>query len=472
MVRIPYKIIIFYIVDILSRIVDSLILLKMNKHTRILLIMVVLLINISTINQSSAVPGESSDEPITIFEGITQGTLPGPDKDGGIWYSIALNGHYYFSLDALFSTDFDMGVYSDSMVLVGEADNNLYPDVLKAYNLVGDYFINVYPYSGSGDFDLNITSFVATPGEDPGAPIDIEEGITEGLLPGPAEDHSIYYNITLNGDYIFSLTGPENTDFEIILMNENGGTVGSSTSSNYPEVMTTGGLNGNYIIEIYAYSGEGAFTLRINRIVYQVGGSFYDPLAISGNNVSGNIPGPSSSGGIWYSIHLSGNYRFELTGDVGTDFDMKLYDLDYVLIDSASTYIYPEVMEIVNAIGKYIIEIYGYQERDTGSYLLVIEKIEETSTYDPFTTSTGVDIFDDQLTPTLMWIVVIVLVIYLIQKFTKRQGTSKTVKPKRGPDIAESFKQVESLKRMKICFACETTNDFAALFCEECGTKL
>lgn len=444
---------------------------KFSNHKKFLLI-IILIINITIINQSFAVPGENTGEAITIFEGITQGTLPGPDIDGGIWYKITLDGHYYFSLDALFSTDFDMGIYSDSMVLVGEADNNLYPDIWKAYNLVGEYFINVYPYSGSGDFDLNVTSFVAIPGEDLEVPINIEEGITEGLLPGPSDDEAIYHNITLNGDYTFSLTGAANTDFDMQLQGENGWNIDSSTTSIYPEEMTTHGLNGNYIIKIYAYSGEGVFTLRIERIIYQVGGSFYDPIAITGNNVNGNLPGPSISGGIWYSIQLFGNYRFELTADDGTDFDIKLYDLEYVLIDSGSSYAYPEVMEIVNAIGTYIIEVYGYQESDTGSYLLVIEEIEVTSTIDPFTTSTGADTSDDQSTPTLMWIAIILLILYLMQKFTKRLGTSKNVKPKRGPDIAESFKQVESLKRMKICFACESTNDFAALFCEECGTKL
>lgn len=428
-----------------------------------------LVINLFHLSHSSAVPGESSNEAITIFEGITQDTLPGPDFDGGIWYSIILDGHYLISLNASETTDFELGLYSDNMFLVDSAESNYYPEVMKSYNLLGNYFIRVYPWSGSGDFDLNITSFVAIPGENFEVPINIEEGITEGLLPGPAEHEAIFYNITLNGVYTISLVGTENTDFDIRLTDENGLYVSSSLTSSYPELMTTLELNGNYIIEIYAYSGDGAFVLSVIKNYESSGSSLLSAELMVGNNVSGYLSGDSD----WYKIELYGDFELTLTADDGTDFDLKLFAANNELLDAGNGDTYPEVINIQNANGWYFIEIFPFLPYG-GSYLLEIQGdgIISTSYYDPFstTTSDNFGLLEEDSNSAPLWIGFIFFIAYLVNKYAKNK--KKSAKSKRGRQIDKRFKQVERLKRMKICLACETNNEHTALFCEECGTKL
>ncbi|MFX0211045.1 MAG: hypothetical protein ACFFDT_34015, partial [Candidatus Hodarchaeota archaeon] len=143
----------------------------------------------------TAVPGDSPSDPIDIGLGETTGTLPGPAVDGSIWYNITLAaGDYKFNLTGPGGTDFDLDLYNSTLNYIGGAYEVIYPDIFVIYGLEGDdYFINIYNATetiGTGDFNLDITELVPTPGDSPFNSITIGLGETTGTLPGPAVDGS------------------------------------------------------------------------------------------------------------------------------------------------------------------------------------------------------------------------------------------------------------------------------------------
>ncbi|MFX1507564.1 MAG: hypothetical protein ACFFDC_15880, partial [Promethearchaeota archaeon] len=304
-----------------------------NQKRSINYILLVLLIFIMLIQNNIviAVPGDSSSDPIDIGLGKTTGTLPGPAADGSIWYNITLAaGDYHFNLTGPGGTNFDLDIYNSTLDYIGGVYGFTYPDISAIYGLEEDnYFINVYNATGTGDFTLDITELVPTPGDSPSNPIIIGLGETTGTLPGPAIDGSIWYNITLAaGDYQFNLTGPGGTNFDMGLFNSTLDLIDWAIGVTYPDIITVHNLVGDdYFINIGPTSGFGDFTLNITVLVPAPGDSPSNPIIIGLGETTGTLPGPAGDGSIWYNITLTaGDYQFNLTGPGGTDFDLALYN--------------------------------------------------------------------------------------------------------------------------------------------------
>ena len=149
-----------------------------------------------------------------------------------------------------------MELFDGEVTLIGGAHDVDYPDIYRGLNLMTDtYYIKVYAVLGTGSFTLNIAEFV---------PIPIGLGDTVGPITAP--DESIWYNISLAaGDYQFSLSGPEGTNFDLFLYNSNLGYISTSVNPEYPDIYRGYSLIvDNYFIEIYASNGTGTFTLTVS----------------------------------------------------------------------------------------------------------------------------------------------------------------------------------------------------------------
>lgn len=335
-------------------------------------IILILLFNFTVIGS----PGESPDDPIPIDEGITLGTVNNTES---LWYSINLEGNYEISLNASVSADFDMALYNSSLDVVQTATSPSYPDIMTIYSRYGLHYIEVYPYNGDGDFILNVTSFPVILGDSERNPILISEGTIQQTLDGSGD--FLWYQVDLAGNYEFVLSGPNTANFDLYLYNSDLERIGITQGSDYPNLLTSYSIYGSFFIQIHSTSGAGDFTLVIKSFSLISGDHYLNPLQIGEGTHTGNLPGPSEDGSIWYSFNFDGKYRFMLTGAEFTDFEIYLYTTHNTLIDSATASSYPEIMTTEYLYGTYLIEIYPYD--GVGNYSLTIVNLTNTTASSP-----------------------------------------------------------------------------------------
>lgn len=340
-----------------------------------LLLLITLL---TTAIPTSAVPGESFDEPIVIFEGVTTGSISG---NASIWYKVSLDGNYDISLNASHGTDFDMVLYNSSKVSIDSAQSVSYPDSMKLYSLLGDYYIEVYAYSGTGDFDLTIASFPKIPGDNERNPITLSEDSTTGYLSGTGDVK--WYNVTLTGNYMIELVAEDETDFDIHLYDQPLELIDSVIIGTYPRELQMYNLHGSFLLRIRSSSGGGHYNLSIISFPVVPGDHFTNPILVAEGEYAGDLPGPSQRNTTWYQINLRGTYRIMLQGSDITDFDLELYTMDLGIEDSARNSRYPDIIITEDLTGPYLIQIISV--RGQGWYRLYIEEISSSAGFIPDT---------------------------------------------------------------------------------------
>jgi hypothetical protein len=81
-------------------------------------------------------------------------------------------------------------------------------------------------------------------------------------------DEYDYYNITLleNSDIVLSLNGPDDADFDLSLLDNEGTKIGGNVldPDSNEMVVYNPTYSGNYFIEIWAYEGNGAYNLNVD----------------------------------------------------------------------------------------------------------------------------------------------------------------------------------------------------------------
>ncbi|MHA2252791.1 MAG: hypothetical protein ACXAD7_20685 [Candidatus Kariarchaeaceae archaeon] len=364
------------------------------RHLWICLILLVGIIGFVDVAQ--AVPGESSLDPITITTGTTIGNLPGPGSYDSIWYSISLSGTYQLNLTGPNFTDFDMKIYDNNLQHIVNAMSDKYPDTVTLDDSWGDFFINVLPYEGSGEFSLEITKLPSYPGDSFYNPILISPGITIGDLSGPS-DNLIYYNISLVGNFKFNLTGPVDTDFDMYLYNEKREIIDYAESNNllyiYPELMTVYALNGTYVVEIIGYSGIGSFALNITEFALLPGDHHTNAIKTDQLIIRDNLPGPGMDGSLWYQFNFEGNYEFIFTGPKYYIFSFHLYDENLDRIDGDVYASYPEIVTVYGLHGIHFVNVLPYSDQGISFFTLNITQLpseEGDTTTNPKNVEVGI----------------------------------------------------------------------------------
>ena len=253
---------------------DELIILDLETGDFFIAIRPITGIGAFTLTITEYTPGKSSDSAIVIGLDDTVDSLPGPGLYGEIWFSIPLDaGDYQISLTGPGGTDFNLDFFNSTFSWIGGAYSDDYPDKLIVTDLEsGDYYIAVIASNGTGDFTLTIAIYAPTLDEPPINAITIELGDTTGSLLGLALNGSIWYNITLlSGNYQYSLTGPEGTNFNLELYDSSITYIAGTYDFSYPDVLTILDLEtGIYYINVFNASidiGTGAFTLTISEYI-------------------------------------------------------------------------------------------------------------------------------------------------------------------------------------------------------------
>jgi len=199
---------------------------------------------------------------------------------------------------------------------------------------------------------------------------EISLGTIYGNLPGPGADGESWLKVNCLSDlYLFlNLTGPPLTDFDAYVYGPDQELASVAGKSTYPDICSMRLLQqGFYYIKLIAYgSGSGYYKMGVNitDTPYEDGLSYGTALTLPGNcTVNGALPGPNSSQYIYYRVILEGDQliRVTLEGDLGTDFDLFIYNprLDEIA-RSTSPSSFEECVVKSTLTGYYYIVLHRY----------------------------------------------------------------------------------------------------------------
>ncbi|OLS26611.1 MAG: hypothetical protein HeimC2_14500 [Candidatus Heimdallarchaeota archaeon LC_2] len=214
--------------------------------------------------QTSGEIGDSPDNPISISEGTTPGSLPGPADDGAIWYTIILNGSYEFTISDTQNKEFNLTLYDEYLQFIQLMRVDFHT-IHTRLGMDGKYFLSIFSSSNIDNFNLTISKIGGIiRGDDPYYPLEIEVGTTHGSLPGPnAKFDGIFLGVNLEGDFSFNLSHSDDVDFLFVLKDSSLKAMNNSGyDNNYFEYHNA---NGHYIIFIWQFGllTGGNFSLTI-----------------------------------------------------------------------------------------------------------------------------------------------------------------------------------------------------------------
>jgi ribosomal protein L40E len=337
------------------------------------LLVAILLITV-TLPMVQGLPGDTSDNPIAISEGIHNAILP---ENNSMWYSINLTGNYIFTLDAALDTDFDLYLFDSNLQEIYHSVRSTYPDKITTFSYYGVHLLEVRAWSGSGSFTLNVTSFPVIPGDNERNPIEISEGDTQGIFDGSSE--FIWYNHSFSGNYNIKLIGDDLTDFDLYMYDQDLNSIGQAWGPTYPKRIDLYSFYEPVLIKIEASSGVGSFILNVTSFPLVAGDSPNNPIQLS-NNMKFSSRFPVISGGdlwaMWFSIEINGYQRFILDASTQTDFDLYLYTLDLIELDSATSYYYPEIITTEELVGTFLLRVFSYTGE--GNFDLITQEVGNT----------------------------------------------------------------------------------------------
>ncbi|MCY3412137.1 MAG: zinc ribbon domain-containing protein [Candidatus Heimdallarchaeota archaeon] len=404
------------------------------------------------------IPGDHESNPMDIAEGEYSHYL---DIRESMWYNCSMLGNVEIELQGPSGSDFDLYLYSQSLELISYDSGSYYPKSITIYTVNATYLIKVYARSGAGEFLLTIHNFPQIQGDSPDNPIPLEiEDSKAGYLPGSSEDNSIWYSISISGYQRFILLSPLDVDFEMILYDDALSQVDSATGSYRNEMMTTEELDGDYLLEVYSYSGLGNYTL-ITQVVGIGPGSSYNDAVLLENNYTGIIPGPALDRSFWFRIEVTGDYSISLTAEFYNDFDLRVYTSNLYLLDSSTGTDYPEQVDLIDVQGTYFVNIIPYSD-DYGWFILEIHEIKDDPVLSSFEDYTQEEDESTNYFPFITFFVVMIVIMgYSIRKVL----LSRPAKPNK---VMDRF----PVSGPRICRACSNINEPEAIFCENCGTNL
>ncbi|NCQ90497.1 MAG: S8 family serine peptidase [Microcystis aeruginosa LG13-03] len=182
-------------------------------------------------------------------------------------FSLGTSSNFSLNLTGL-SADADVSLLdSNGSVITSSTNGSTSNDSITRQLNAGTYFVRVYPYSGSTNYNL---SLAAAP--DAGNTLATARDITIGATPTSysdfvgSTDTNDYYRFSLGttSDFSLNLTGLS-ADADVSLLDSNGSVITSSTNgSNISESITRQLSAGTYYVRVYPYSGSTNYNLSLS----------------------------------------------------------------------------------------------------------------------------------------------------------------------------------------------------------------
>jgi hypothetical protein len=211
---------------------------------------------------------------------ITIGETPSTYSD--FVGSTDTNDYYRFSLGT--SSNFSLnltGLSADADVSLLDSNGNEITSSINGSNIsesitgqlnAGTYYVWVYPYSGSTNYDLSLAAASVVIPDNAGNTLATARDITIGATPSTYSDFvgftdtNDYYRFSLgtSSNFSLSLTGLS-ADADVSLLDSNGSVIARSTNGSNISESITGQLNaGTYFVRVYPYSGSTNYNLTLS----------------------------------------------------------------------------------------------------------------------------------------------------------------------------------------------------------------
>lgn len=287
--------------------------------------------------------------------------------------------------------DADLYLYDSSRDLIASSENGgVDSEYLSKELSIGDYFIEVYAYSGFTDYYLDIYSFSVGVSE-PEDPIAIAPNDSRFGSVDQASDPSDTYQFTLVEDsFVDIYVSDLFSDADLYLYDNNGNLISSSENGGFESEYLYEQLSaGDYSIEVYAYLGFTDYLLDV----------YSTPIMES-------TPEPGSDPETALPIQ-SNDYRFDSVDEFSDPIDYYTFSLRnstfvdiqlFGLSADADLYLYDETgQEIASSYFSDNTDEYISQELAGGNYFIKVESYSGNTDYELSIASFGdnAPIFDD-----------------------------------------------------------------------------
>jgi hypothetical protein len=190
--------------------------------------------------------------------------------DSNDYYRFSLGTTSDFSLNLTgLSDDADVSLLDSNGSEITSSTNgsNDSESITRQLN-AGTYFVQVYPYSGSTNYNLSLAAVPDNAGNTLATARDITIGATPTTYSDfvDSTDSNDYYRFSLGttSNFSLNLTGLSD-DADVSLLDSNGSVITSSTNgSNTSESITRQLSAGTYFVRVYPYSGSTNYNLTLS----------------------------------------------------------------------------------------------------------------------------------------------------------------------------------------------------------------
>jgi len=275
----------------------------------------------------------------------------------------------------VYEDDADLYLYDSAQNVIASSTNGGFDSEYIFESLAaGDYYLEVYAYSGFTNYTLDLWSY--------SEPIIDDNNSFATANPIDATD-IIYSDVEVDADdfdyYVFNLSQESTVDVILDVYEDDADLYLYDSAQNFIASSANGGIDseyifeeslaaGDYYLEVYAYSGFTDYTLDLlsysveDEPIYDDGDNTPESaMAIEIGDTRTERVSISSDPNDYYSFNLVNDTRIKLnlTG-TGGDGDLELYDANLNYVDGSFSSDSSEMLETSLVSGEYFINILAY----------------------------------------------------------------------------------------------------------------
>ncbi|ARI84524.1 S8 family serine peptidase [Microcystis sp. LEGE 00066] len=187
-------------------------------------------------------------------------------------FTLANSGNFNLGLTGM-TADADVQLLNSSgSVIASSTNGDTASESITRQLSAGTYYIRVYPYTGSTNYNLAVSAAPLAPVDLAGNTLATARAITVGSSTTSytdwvgSTDTNDYYRFSLanSGNFNLGLTGMT-ADADVQLLNSGGSVIASSTNGGTASESITSQLSaGTYYIRVYPYSGNTNYNLAVS----------------------------------------------------------------------------------------------------------------------------------------------------------------------------------------------------------------
>ncbi|KAB0241108.1 peptidase S8 [Microcystis aeruginosa EAWAG127a] len=291
-------------------------------------------------------------------------------------FSLANSGNFNLGLTGM-TADGDVQLLNSSgSVIASSTNGGTASESITRQLSAGTYYIRVYPYTGSTNYNLAVSAAPLAPVDLAGNTLATARAITVGSSTTSytdwvgSTDTNDYYRFSLanSGNFNLGLTGMT-ADGDVQLLNSSGSVIASSTNGGTASESITRQLSaGTYYIRVYPYTGNTNYNLAVSAAPLA-------PVDLAGNTLATaraiTVGSSTTSYTDWvgstdtndyyrFSLANSSNFNLGLTG-MTADGDVQLLNSSgSVIASSTNGGTASESITSQLSAGTYYIRVYPY----------------------------------------------------------------------------------------------------------------